>query len=188
MPGIRGTFKYSTIRQSFNYSVEMSFFVSLIFFFQAIDGKQISSALEIYDQDNIYMKTRNPFKEMTIRFSLSTTTMKFASQYSDFYKSDRGIIGIFNQNLYQSVSHSKSLFWLYIGDQIDTHMAYRINDTGKKKDKQGIIILKKIERKNVSKDDFCWRMIQYCLTKRVRNCNWTLWNKIKYPQQVKSSR
>ena len=82
----------------------------LDFFFQAIDGKQISSALEIYDQDNIYMKTRNPFKEMTIRFSLSTTTMKFASQYSDFYKSDRGIIGIFNQNLYQSVSHSKSLF------------------------------------------------------------------------------
>ena len=79
---------------------------------QVIDGKRISrfSALESYDQDNIYMNTRNPFKEMTISFSLSTTTMKFASQHSDFYKSDRGIIGIFNQNLFQSVSHSKSLF------------------------------------------------------------------------------
>ena len=123
---------------------------------QVIDGKRIStfSALKIYDQDKIYMNTRNPFKEITIRISLSTTTMKFASQHSDFYKSDRGIIGIFNQNLFQSVSHSKSLFWLYIREQIDTHMAYRNNDTGKKKNKQGIIILKKIERKTSLKMTF----------------------------------
>ena len=106
--------------------------------------------------------------------------MKFASQHSDFYKSDHGIIGIFNQKLFQLVSHSKSHFLtVYRRANWYTHGLLKLI-TRVSQRQQGIFILKKIGRRTVSLKIIFGIVCALLVTiERVRNCNWKIRNQMK---------